>query len=122
MIKEMIYKNEEIDFINLNESGIVAMAWTGDNETDFETIIDWNGQENLKNKYDFLYIKTKIVFEFVTNLIIQINSKEFMGALEIYDFSYLKRENNTYNITFRFELSQKGSINLDCVGFSFIIY
>ena len=36
----MIYKNEEIDFINLNESGIVAMAWTGDNEIDFETIID----------------------------------------------------------------------------------
>lgn len=118
----MIYKNEEIDFINLNESGIVAMAWTGDNETDFETIIDWNGQENLKNKYDFLYIKTKIVFEFVTNFSIQIDSKEFMGALEIYDFSYIKREDNTYNITFRFELSQKGFINLDCVGFSFVIY
>ncbi len=56
----MIYKNEEIDFINLNESGIVAMAWTGDNETDFETIIDWNGQENLKNKYDFYISKQRL--------------------------------------------------------------
>ncbi len=39
----MIYKNKEIDSINLNKSGIVAMAWTSDNEIDFETIIDWNG-------------------------------------------------------------------------------
>lgn len=98
------------------------MAWTGDNETDFETIIDWNGQENLKNEYVFLHIKTRIVFEFVTNLIIQIDSKKFMAALGIYDFFYLKHEDSTYSVTFRFELSQKGFINFDCVGFSFVIY
>lgn len=93
MKRKYIYKNEEIDFINLNESGIVAMAWTGDNETDFETIIDWNGQENLKNDSDFLNINTQMIFEFVSDLKIHSDCNNQVGVLGIYDFSYLKNQN-----------------------------
>lgn len=121
MIKEMIYKNEEIDFINLNESGIVAMAWTGDNETDFETIIDWNGQENLKDDYDFLNINTQMIFEFVTDLKIHLDCSNQIGRLGIYDFSYLKNEDGTYNVNFQFKLGKKGIINFNCNSFSFVI-
>ncbi len=121
MTKKDIYKNEEVDSIIINESTIESISWLGLRGLDLKIIIDWNGQEDLKNDYDFLNINTQMIFEFVTDLKIHLDCSNQIGRLGIYDFSYLKNEDGTYNVNFQFKFGKKGIINFNCNRFSFVI-
>lgn len=80
MTKKDIYKNEEVDSIIINESTIESISWLGLRGLDLKIIIDWNGQENLKDDYDFLNINTQMIFEFVTDLKIHLDCSNQIGA------------------------------------------
>lgn len=113
------FKNEEIDRINLVESGIVSLTWKN-NEQDLEFIIDWCGQENLKNEFDFNSISTKLEFKFVTDLKLSIDYGSKMGAIEISAFSF-KKGQDVYEIDFRFDFNPVGFMKFYCNSLDFII-
>ena len=60
-----IYRNEEVDSIIINESTIESISWLGLRRLDLKIIIDWNGQEDLKNDYNF----PRNCFDFYSELI-----------------------------------------------------
>ena len=62
-----------------------------------------------------------MIFEFVTDLKIHLDCSNQIGRLGIYDFSYLKNEDGTYNVNFQFKFGKKGIINFNCNNFSFVI-
>lgn len=72
-MKKLVYKNREIDHLILDESFINGFKWIDDNDgppTNLEIDINWNGQENMCNDFDFMAIKTHICFslDFALNL------------------------------------------------------
>jgi hypothetical protein len=124
-MKKHIYKNEEIDKIILDESLILSITWIYKNNPIIEIGIDWCGQEDLKDKIDFLNMQTKLIFDFAGD--IDFNFKHVVGkwnsgALEITSFLY-NYDNNTqlYTIEFIFDYSPVGHIKFNCTGFYFEI-
>lgn len=79
-MKKKTYINEEIDKIILDESGITGFSWIGEEELDFEINVDWNGQYDLVNHFDFMNIKTILRFEWVTEVKILIDFKDQIKA------------------------------------------
>lgn len=120
-MKKNIYKNEEIDKIILDESGIIGFSWTGKEELDFEISIDWNGQYDLMNYFDFMNVKTILRFEWVTEVKIMIDYKDQIKAPSIQSFSYKKNNNGKYNINIDCNFDSIGYINLNCNKFFFRI-
>ncbi len=124
-MKKLIYKNEEIDRIVLDESGIIGIRWTMDENNhpvNIEMEMDWNGQEDLVGEYDFMKIKTKIFFSLVhdAKFNFEFKGQNTIGDLEITTFSYLK-EDLIYKIEFRFDFSPVGYIKFNCIDFYFEI-
>ncbi len=120
-MKKYIYKNEEIDSIILDESFIQGFNWINDNDG-LEMDIDWNGQQDLVDIFDFMNVKTKLKFSLVYNIQFNFEFKGqcTMGALEITSFSYIKKLSN-YEIEFKFDFSPVGYIKFNCNDFYFEI-
>ena len=117
--KRTIYKNNEIRNIVIDESFIQGIIWKNDGK-DIQMIIDWNGQKNLEDKFDFLKIKTKIMFEFVTDFQIKIDFGEYIGEMEITSFSFKEKE-DIREVFFSFNFIPKGFIKFKCNDLYFII-
>ena len=121
-MKEVIYKNEEINRIILDESLILSIEWIYKDHPIIEMIIDWCGQEDLKDEINFLKVQTKLKFEFAWD--IDFNFKHIgswnSGALEITSFSFIKKE-QIYEIEFRFDFSPVGYMKFSCTDFCFVI-
>jgi hypothetical protein len=115
--------NEQIEEIILDESFINGLLWTGENGINLEILIDWCGQENLKNKFNFENINTKLLFEYCYEIDFNFKHQNpyTLGNLEITKFKYTKIENNNYLIEFIFDFSPKGSLKFYCNNFIFII-
>ena len=63
-MKKHIYRDDEIDKINLDESFIKSFRWLDDEEghpVNLEVEIDWNGQKDLVEDFDFMSIKSRSV-------------------------------------------------------------
>ena len=123
-MKNRQYVNQEIDQINLNESGIIGILWKGENEIDLELIIDWCGQYDLKEEIDFNNISTKLIFEFCHDINFDFKHKPpyTIGALEITEFTYNELpDNGGYLIEFRFDFQPNGYIKFNCSNFRFIV-
>ena len=124
-MKKLIYKNEEIDKIVLEESGIKGIKWiedTNTNPVNIEIEIDWNGQQDLVESFDFMNIRTKLFFSLVHNAKFDFEFKNpyTIGKIEITNFSYIKKE-HVYTIEFKFDSSPVGFIKFNCVDFYFEI-
>lgn len=121
-MKKLIYKNEDIDRIILDESLILSIEWIYESRPIIQMSIDWCGQDDLKNEIVFLKMQTKLVFDFAGD--IDFNFKHSgpwnSGALEITSFSYVKIE-SVYNIEFLFDFSPVGYIKFRCTDFYFEI-
>jgi hypothetical protein len=116
----VVYKNERLSELVINESVILGFRWANDAK-DVEMDIDWCGQENLKNEFDFLKIKTKLFFQFVTDLEISIDFGRYnMGTMEITTFSFTLND-NVWDVMFTFNYIPKGFIKLKCNTLSFLI-
>lgn len=116
------YSNSEIDKIVLDESTILSIKWVNENGIDVEMDIDWCGQEDLKKDIDFLNVKTKLSFEFVSD--IDFNFKHqgsyTIGALEISEFKFLQIDKR-YSIMFKFDSQPVGYMKFNCNSLVFII-
>ena len=117
-MKKTIYQNDELSKIVLDESGITGIEWTND-EIDLEVKIDWNGQYDLKDIFN--EITTKLIFNWVTDLVIALNYKEQIKAPEITKFSFKKNLNNSYKINFSFHSNVNGHISFNCNSLHFEI-
>ena len=63
-MKKLVYKNREIDHLILDESFINGFTWIDANDghpTNLEIDINWNGQENMCNDFDFIILFPLIV-------------------------------------------------------------
>lgn len=116
-----IYVNEEVNKIILDESGIIGFSWTGEEETNFEIQIDWNGQSDLKEEFDFTKIKTKLVFIWVTNLKMNLDWRNYIQSPVITIFSFKKEPHNTFSINFELDFNALGYICFNCNDFYFEI-
>lgn len=114
------FYNDEVDAINLDESGIVSIRWINE-EKDLILDIDWGGQIEFAHIYDFNSLNSSLHFEFVTDLEMDfkfLNGN--MGGLEISRFNYhFKQEVWDIQITFTFQ--PKGYISFKCNKFKFVI-
>ena len=115
------YVNSEIGKIVLDESTITSIKWINENGIDIEMEIDWCGQEDLKKEIDFLSVKTRLLFHFVSdiNFNFQHQGTYTIGALEISDFKF-HAIGNQYSIAFRFDFQPVGHIKFICNDFDFI--
>ena len=66
-MKKNVYKNEEVKDIILDECGIIGFSWINE-ELDFDIQIDWNGQSDLADDFDFMETKAHLVFHWITEL------------------------------------------------------
>jgi hypothetical protein len=120
-MKKYIYKNEEVNSIIIDESNIISILWVN-NALDFVIIIDWNGQYDLKDEFDFMNIETRLIFNWVTNLKIDLNwNNNQIGSPEISSFSFQKQLNGTYNINLDCNFDSIGYVNFNCNDFCFEI-
>lgn len=117
-----IYKNEEIEYINLDDSGIIYFNWYGSHQKNLELLIDWCGQLEFVNIYDFDNIKTKLIFQNISCFDLQANFKPYsMGTLDIYEWNYEIDENNKYNLYFKLVGNHNNFIKITCEVFYFEI-
>lgn len=115
------YKSSEIEKINLNEGGIIGILWIND-ELDLRLRIDWCGQKDLQDNFDFENIKTSLTFSFATN--IEFNFKfapTQMKGMEITSFNYFLKEDGRYEIEITMDFQPIGFIKLFCNDFYFLI-
>lgn len=119
---KIIYKNLEIEQINLDESLIMGIRWLNEGGIDLEINIDWCGQEDLKEKIDFLNVKTKLVLYFARDIHINFKyqGKYTIGNPEITEF-ILTEEDDGFLIDFIFSFSPIGVMQLKCYSVEFII-
>ena len=111
----------EIDKINLDESGIISISWVND-EKDLNLLIDWCGQEDLAETFDFNNIICNLYFDFVTNVEVNFRFDDGnMRALEISEFNYFIDEQGIYNIEIVFYFQPVGFIKFKCNNFEFIV-
>jgi hypothetical protein len=114
------YINQEIEKIIINESLINGISWSNE----FKDVIidlDWAGQDDLKEEFDFLKIKTSLYFEFVTEMESKLKFQpKTMGALEIGSFSFALKD-KIWLIEFRFDFYSIGYIKFNCNNLKFII-
>lgn len=116
-----IYNSSDIEKININESIIMGFSWIN-NKQDFKIIIDWNGQENLKNIWDFNKISTHLYFDFVTDVEFNFKFNEnTMGAIEITSFKFNPSNQGLFAIEFLFDFYPVGFIKFVCNDFRFVI-
>ena len=117
-----IFKNSEIRKIVLDESTIMSIKWINDNGIDIEMDIDWCGQEDLKHEIDFLGVKTKLIFEFVSDIDFNFKHSDIytIGALEITDFSFEKIDKR-YFVYLKFDFQPIGHIKFECNEIKFVI-
>src|ERR1700753_3809274 len=96
------YLNEDVNKIIIDESLLTGMSWGGNQWQDFILVIDWSGQEDLKDEIDFMNINSTLYFEFVTEFASNIKFKrDTMGALEITTFNF-RRIDRSWFIEFIF--------------------
>lgn len=120
-MKKLIYKNEEIDNIIIDESSIRSFSWINQDELDLEMQIDWNGQYNLKDEFDFMSVKTKLFFSWITDLKMNLDWKNTIGSPGVTTFSFKKNFNNTFKIYFELDFNAVGYISFNCNEFYFEI-
>lgn len=97
---KIINAKEEIKIINLNDSGIVKFVWTGKGHKDLELYINWCGQEEFADIFDFDNIDMKMICQNVIEFNLRADFKDLsMGPLEIWEFNYKIIESRKYNIT-----------------------
>lgn len=113
-----VFKDEQVREVNLNESGITCIRWINQ-ENDLEIEVDWNGQTEFKEELDFNNIKTRLIFDYITDLDIQLKYTS-IGALEVTQFEFEKEE-NAYWIHFRFNFHPVGHIRFKCNSISFVV-
>lgn len=117
-----IYINEEIKNINLGDSLIMYFNWTSSNLKKLEVTIDWCGQIEFVNIYDFNNIDTKIILEDILNFDLKVNFQEdSMGALQIYEFYFEKDEKSNYNVYFDLITNSNNFLKITCRNFYFEI-
>jgi hypothetical protein len=115
------YTTSDIDKIVFDESGILSIEWINE-EIDLKFLIDWCGQEDLEENFDFNKITTNLYFEFVTNVEFNFKFKEEnLKAIEITCFNHLLLPDGTYEIEFIFEFQPVGYIRFRCNDFKFVI-
>lgn len=116
----VILRNSELKDIIIDESFIEGILWEKEGEN-LSIKIDWCGQANLENTYDFNKITTFLLFEYVTNLHFDFNfGPSNMGNIEISSFMF-KEINNIFEVSFRFNFIPNGFINFYCNDLSFNI-
>lgn len=126
-MKKLIYRNQEIEKIILDESFIQGFKWIDDNNenpTNLEIEIDLNGQQDLLDYFDLMNIKTNFVFNLVIDAQFNFVFKPpyTIGALEITSFTYQYNEiSQLYLIEFKFDFSPVGYIKFNCTDFYFEI-
>lgn len=111
MEKQLEFKNEETDSVNLFESKIISMIFNYETSR-IEFIIDWTEGDHVR-----------IFFEECRDLIINLEhhtdfDDNLLGALEITGFSY-KRLNDGYIIQFNFDFNLTGKVKFKCMDFTF---
>jgi len=112
---------DQLAKINFDESGIIGILWAND-ENDLNLLIDWCGQEDMANDFDFNNIATHLYFEFVTNVEFNFKFNEKnMKAIEISHFNYTIRPDSTYDIEFLFDFQPVGHMKFRCNDFKFVI-
>ena len=115
------YLNEDVNKIIIDESLLTGMSWGGNQWQDFILVIDWSGQEDLKDEIDFMNINSTLYFEFVTEFASNIKFKrDTMGALEITTFNF-RRIDRFWFIEFIFKFYGVGHLRFMCKDFKFII-
>ena len=118
-MKKNVYKNEEVKDIILAECGIIGFSWINE-ELDFDIQIDWNGQSDLADDFDFMETKAHLVFHWITELKIMLDYKDQIKASSIESFSFKKNEYG-YNININCNFDSIGYINFNCYDFYFEI-
>lgn len=114
------YINDRINELVIDESIILGFNWINEAK-DFELNIDWCGQEDLKQTFEFRNISTKFLFEFVTDLEFKIDyGSSNMGAMEITSFSFIKFD-KIWEVMFKFDFVPKGFLKFKCNKLEFII-
>lgn len=114
------YKIESLDKIILDESLITGFTWEN-KWKDLRIEIDWCGQEDLKEHFDFNAIKTHLLCEFVTEAEFNYKFKEgTMGALEITSLN-LTLKDKVWFVEFRFDFYPVGKVCFFCNEMRFII-
>lgn len=124
-MKKVIFKNEEVDKIILDESSIIGIRWVNNpngNPVDIEMEIDWNGQKDFANDFDLMNIKTTMYFSLVhdAQFCFEYASGNTMGNIGISSFSYIKND-FIFDIIFNFEFGPIGFIKFRCADFYFKI-
>lgn len=120
-MKKLIYKNEEVNSIIIDESSILSISWINQDQLNLEMLIDWNGQYNLKDEFDFMNIKTRMIFNWITDLKINLDWKNSIGSPGITTFSFKEEPNKTFNINFELDFNATGYIKFNCNDFYFEI-
>ena len=126
-MKKHIYRDDEIDKINLDESFIKSFRWLDDEEghpVNLEVEIDWNGQKDLVEDFDFMSIRTRMVFSLVVNakFCFEFKKPYTIGGMEISAFEYnYNPDHLDYSIEFQFYFSPVGSVKFNCSEFYFEI-
>ena len=117
-----VFKNKEVEQIVLDESTITSIKWLNENGINIEMDVDWCGQEDLKNDIDFLKVKTKLIFEFASDIDFNFKHSDTytIGALEITDFTF-KKNDIRYTIDIKFDFQPVGYIKFNCNDFQFVI-
>jgi hypothetical protein len=121
-MNRIIYKCLEINKIVLDESFVTGMRWRNENGKDLEIYIDWCGQDDLKNKIDFMKVKTKVKFELAYNVAIdfKFSGTWTLGSPEITSFKITK-DGDAYVADIRFDFAPVGYIHVECRSVEFII-
>ena len=115
----IVFVNNEVEQIVLDESGLLGFQFIN-NEKDMVFFIDWCGQANMSTDIDFNNITSNLIFEFVTDLELNIKSDSGMGAFEITRFAFAEA-NGTWTVEFIFSFGAKGAIRFKCNRIVFLI-
>lgn len=118
-----VFKNDEVTDINLCDSGIRAIRWLGVNYENLELTIDWCGQEDLNNVFDFDNISTKMVFNNVSDFSLNgyYPDENTIGLLDIDYFEFTLNSSGKYYIYFDLIISSNSYLKFNCNNFYFEI-
>lgn len=115
------FSNRELEKINIDESLVIGISWTGKQFQDISISIDWCGQEDLKQEIDFINSTAKLCFEFVTDFECSFKfNPGTMGALEITSFTF-KAAGVFWAVEFTFKFYPVGYFKFNCNNFKFIV-
>jgi hypothetical protein len=114
------FSDQELEKIIINESLITRITWVN-HFADLVIQIDWCGQEDLKNEFNFMKIRSSLHFDFTTEVEFDFKFKPTnMGALEITTFTFEKKL-NIWAIAFEFSFYPVGHIKFNCNDFRFVV-